>query len=86
MQGFSTAGLLDLKSAIDLNSRGGWQSLLAQSLSQVHQTLVKNDKQNLLSALSWMLPADEAASLLDAAEWYVSPVFYFPCLTHFLQA
>lgn len=71
MKGFASAGLLDLQSSIELNSRGGWQSFLAQSLSQVLQTHVKNDKHNLFSALSSIMTEREAAEVLEAAEWYV---------------
>jgi len=70
MRGFQVAGLLDSQSLIDLNSRGGWQSFLAQCLSGVHKTMVKNDEHNLHAALKSLLAESEATVLLEAAEWY----------------
>lgn len=69
MRGFQMAGVLDLQSSIDLNSRGGWQSLLAQCLSQVHQTPIKNDKRNLTAALRGFMTDSELTDLLESAEW-----------------
>lgn len=69
MKGFSSAGLLDLRSSLTLNSRGGWQSLLAQSLSQVHQTAVQNNRKDISAALRTTLTETEANDLLEAAEW-----------------
>jgi hypothetical protein len=75
MRGFQKAGVLDLQSSIDLNSRGGWQSLLAQSLSQVHLASIKNDQQNLTAALRGSMTDSEVTDLLEAAEWYVNPPY-----------
>jgi alpha-aminoadipic semialdehyde synthase len=71
MRGFQVAGMLDPESLIDLNLRGGWQSFLAQCLSGVHKTIVKNDRRSLSAALRSLLPESAVADLLEAAEWCV---------------
>jgi hypothetical protein len=66
------AGVLDLQSSVNLNSRGGWQSFLAQCLSQVLQSPIKNDEHNLTTALRELMADSEVTDLLEAAEWYAN--------------
>jgi hypothetical protein len=70
MRGFISTGLLDMTTPINLNISGGWQSLLARTLSVVHNANVKNNKASLESALSQLLDGD-VTDVLDAAEWSV---------------
>jgi alpha-aminoadipic semialdehyde synthase len=77
MRGFQMAGVLDLQSSINLNSRGGWRSFLAQCLSQVHQSPIKNDERNLRTALRKLMTQSEVTDLLEAAEWYANHHYGF---------
>ena len=69
MRGFISAGLLDMTTPINLNLSGGWQSLLARTLSVVHNATVKNNKASLESALNQLLDEEDVNDVLDAAEW-----------------
>lgn len=69
MRGFISAGLLDMNNAINLNTSGGWQSLLARSLSLVHNSPVKNNQASLTSALSALMDDADVLNVLEAAEW-----------------
>jgi alpha-aminoadipic semialdehyde synthase len=71
MRGFISAGLLDMTTPINLNQSGGWQSLLARTLSVVHNATVKNNKASLESALNQLLNEEDLTAVLDAAEWSV---------------
>lgn len=69
MRGFISAGLLDMNNAINLNTSGGWQSLLARSLSLVHNAPVKNNQASITSALSALMDDADVLNVLEAAEW-----------------
>lgn len=69
MRGFTSAGLLDSSTQINLNQSGGWQSLLAHSLSIIHGISVKNDRSSLMSALRNLMLESEAIEVIEAAEW-----------------
>ena len=68
MRGFISAGLLDMTTPINLNLSGGWRSLLARTLSVVHNATVKNNKASLESALNQLLDEKDVIDVLDAAE------------------